>query len=70
MATYSWSPRYPDCGDTPCLEKPGSAGTAPTFPDNGWDTWMPCDDGRDSFVYFNSVHICQDDTVGPSIKAL
>ncbi|EUB99300.1 major royal jelly protein [Rhizobium sp. CF080] len=56
-------PRYPDYDKTPCLAKRGSDGKAAAFPGNGWNDWKPGDDGRDSFVYVNSIHIFKDDTV-------
>lgn len=56
-------PRYPDYDKTPCLAKRGPDGKAVAFPGNGWNDWKPGDDGRDSFVYVNSIHIFKDDTV-------
>lgn len=56
-------PRYPDHDMTPSLGRRGPDGVVVAFPGNGWNDWKPGDDGRDAFVYVNSVHIFGDDTV-------
>lgn len=56
-------PRYPGYDKTPCLAKRGPDGQAFAFPGNAWNDWKPGDDGHDSFVYVNSIHIFRDDTV-------
>ncbi|OBZ97154.1 hypothetical protein ADU59_05650 [Pararhizobium polonicum] len=56
-------PRYPDYDQTPSLAKRGSDGKPVAFPGNGWNEWKPGDDGRESFVYVNSIHIFKDNTV-------
>ncbi|WP_261338038.1 major royal jelly family protein [Rhizobium leguminosarum] len=56
-------PRYPDYDQTPSLAKRGSDGKPSPFPGNAWNDWKPGDDGADSFVYVNSIHIFKDDTV-------
>ncbi len=56
-------PRYPDYDQTPSLAKRGADGTPAPFPGNAWNEWKPGDDGRDSFVYVNSIHVFKDDTV-------
>ncbi|MGV1901754.1 MULTISPECIES: L-dopachrome tautomerase-related protein [Agrobacterium] len=56
-------PRYPGYDNTPCLAKRGSDGKVVAFPGNGWNAWKPGDDGRNSFVYVNSIHIFKDDTL-------
>ncbi|MGV1822388.1 hypothetical protein G6L32_24605 [Agrobacterium tumefaciens] len=56
-------PRYPDYDQTPSLAKMGSDAKPASFPGNAWNEWKPGDDGRDSFVYVNSIHIFKDNTV-------
>jgi hypothetical protein len=56
-------PRYPDHDITPCVAKRGPDGEAKPFPGNAWNDWKPGDDGQNAFVYVNSLHIFQDDTV-------
>jgi hypothetical protein len=56
-------PRYPDHDITPCVAKRGADGEAKPFPGNAWNDWKPGDDGQNAFVYVNSMHIFQDDTV-------
>ncbi|WP_246705395.1 hypothetical protein [Rhizobium sp. WYCCWR 11152] len=56
-------PRYPDYDQTPCLAKQGPDGKPAAFPGNAWNEWKPGDDGFDSFVYVNSIHVFEDGTV-------
>lgn len=62
-AMFFGLPRYPGYDQTPCLAKRMPDGKVVAFPGNGWNDWKPGDDGRDSFVYVNSIHIFRDDTV-------
>jgi sugar lactone lactonase YvrE len=56
-------PRYTPAEDTPALVRRDDAGQMHPFPGNTWNEWKPGADGRDAFVYLNSVHIFADDTV-------
>lgn len=56
-------PRYTPSEDTPALVRRDAAGKMQPFPGNAWNEWKPGADGRNSFVYLNSVHIFSDDTV-------
>ncbi len=56
-------PRYTPSEDTPALVRRDSAGQMHPFPGNAWNEWKPGADGRNAFVYLNSVHIFADDTV-------
>ncbi|MCJ8520911.1 sugar lactone lactonase YvrE [Pseudorhizobium tarimense] len=56
-------PRYPDHDITPSLAKRAANGEAVPFPGNGWNDWKPGDDGKESFVYVNSIHIFKDNTL-------
>lgn len=40
-----------------------SDGSLEPFPGNAWNQWSPGDDGREAFVYLDSVHVFHDDTV-------
>ncbi|NEJ24851.1 hypothetical protein GR247_32585 [Rhizobium leguminosarum] len=56
-------PRYPDYDQTPSLAKRGPDGKPAAFPGNAWNEWKPGDDGFESFVYVNSIHVFKDGTV-------
>ncbi|WP_313683176.1 L-dopachrome tautomerase-related protein [Pantoea sp.] len=56
-------PRYAKDKPTPSLARRESDGTLRPFPGNSWNEWQPGKDGRNAFVYLNSVHIFADDTV-------
>ncbi|MGO6944485.1 L-dopachrome tautomerase-related protein [Rhizobium johnstonii] len=56
-------PRYPDYDQTPSLAKRDPDGKPSPFPGNAWNDWKPGDDGAESFVYVNSIHIFKDDSV-------
>lgn len=56
-------PRYTPSEDTPALVRRDAAGKMHPFPGNGWNMWKPGADGREAFVYLNSVHIFADNTV-------
>ncbi|MDR5761268.1 L-dopachrome tautomerase-related protein [Caballeronia sp. LZ035] len=56
-------PRYARDTPTPSLARREPDGRLVPFPGNAWNDWQPGDDGRDAFVYLNSVHIFADDTV-------
>jgi sugar lactone lactonase YvrE len=56
-------PRYTAKEATPCLARRNADGRMAPFPGNSWNEWKPGDDGRDAFVYLNSVHVFADDTV-------
>lgn len=56
-------PRYARDKPTPSVARRAPDGSLRPFPGNAWNDWKPGDDGRDAFVYLNSVHIFADDTV-------
>ncbi|OBR53129.1 twin-arginine translocation signal domain-containing protein [Paraburkholderia tropica] len=56
-------PRYAADKPTPSIARRAADGTLVPFPGNAWNDWRPGNDGRDAFVYLNSVHIFSDDTV-------
>jgi hypothetical protein len=56
-------PRYAHDKPTPSLARREADGSLAPFPGNRWNAWRPGDDGREAFVYLNSVHIFADDTV-------
>ena len=56
-------PRYARDKPTPSIARRESGGTPAPFPGNARNDWKPGDDGREAFVYRNSVHIFADDTV-------
>ena len=56
-------PRYSATYATPSLARQASDGTMHPFPGNHWNRWKPGDDGRDAFIYLNSVHVFADETV-------
>lgn len=56
-------PRYAPDKPTPSLARREADGSLAPFPGNGWNSWTPGKDGREAFVYLNSVHIFADDTV-------
>jgi hypothetical protein len=56
-------PRYARDRPTPSLARREPDGSLAPFPGNRWNQWSPGDDGRNTFVYLNSVHIFADDTV-------
>lgn len=56
-------PRYSAKFSTPSLAHQSANGTIQPFPDNSWNNWQPGDDGREAFVYLNSVHVFSDETV-------
>lgn len=56
-------PRYAKDKPTPSLARREADGRLRAFPGNGWNEWQPGEDGRNAFVYLNSVHIFADDTV-------
>ncbi|SEJ32286.1 L-dopachrome tautomerase-related protein [Paraburkholderia tropica] len=56
-------PRYASDNPTPSIARRAVDGTLLPFPGNAWNDWRPGNDGRDAFVYLNSVHIFSDDTV-------
>lgn len=56
-------PRYSPDKATPSLARREQDGSLVPFPNNSWNEWVPGKDGRNAFVYLNSVHIFADDTV-------
>ncbi|BBA95536.1 putative gluconolactonase [Actinacidiphila reveromycinica] len=56
-------PRFPGHETTPSVARREPDGTVAAFPGNSWNAWKAGDDGRNSFVYVNSVHVFADDTV-------
>ncbi|WP_217696695.1 L-dopachrome tautomerase-related protein [Mycobacterium sp. GA-1841] len=56
-------PRYARQTPTPSMARREPGGTLVPFPGDSWNDWKPGDDGRDAFVYLNSVHIFADDMV-------
>lgn len=56
-------PRHAVSESTPSLGRVNTDGKVSSFPGNTWNKWKPGDDGREAFVYLNSVHIFADDTV-------
>jgi len=56
-------PRYAADKPTPSLARREPDGDIRPFPGNTWNDWKPGNDGREAFVYLNSVHIFADDTV-------
>jgi hypothetical protein len=56
-------PRYASDKPTPSLARREADGSLTPYPGNSWNEWRPGDDGRESFVYLNSVHVFADDTV-------
>ncbi|CAG9194826.1 conserved hypothetical protein [Paraburkholderia sabiae] len=56
-------PRYARDQPTPSLARREADGSLAPFPGNAWNEWQPGDDGRESFVYLNSVHIFADETI-------
>jgi Major royal jelly protein len=56
-------PRYAQDKPTPSLARREPDGSLKPFPGNGWNAWRPGEDGREAFVYLNTVHIFADDTV-------
>ncbi|SEG72546.1 Major royal jelly protein [Actinacidiphila yanglinensis] len=56
-------PRFPGHETTPSVARRESDGSVAAFPGNTWNQWKAGDDGRNAFVYVNSVHIFADDTV-------
>lgn len=56
-------PRYSAEYPTPSLARQAEDGGLQPFPSNSWNTWKPGDDGREAFVYLNSVHVFNDETV-------
>ncbi|MGK3123848.1 L-dopachrome tautomerase-related protein [Candidatus Pantoea formicae] len=56
-------PRYSAEYATPSLARQAEDGSVQPFPGNSWNTWKPGDDGREAFVYLNSVHVFDDETV-------
>lgn len=56
-------PRYTPKENTPALARRDADGNMVPFPGNAWNEWKPGADGRNAFVYLNSVHIFGDDTV-------
>ncbi|MFJ5162354.1 SMP-30/gluconolactonase/LRE family protein [Pantoea sp. NPDC088449] len=56
-------PRYSAEFSTPSLARQAADGSLQPFPGNSWNTWKPGDDGREAFVYLNSVHVFNDETV-------
>ena len=61
-ALFLGLPRYARYRPTPSLARREADGTLRPFPGNGWNDWQPGADGRNAFVYLNSVHIF-DDTI-------
>ncbi|MFE2889307.1 hypothetical protein [Streptomyces sp. NPDC059272] len=56
-------PRFPGHETTPSLAHRTADGTVTAFPGTSWNDWKRGDNGRDAFVYVNSVHVFADDTV-------
>jgi sugar lactone lactonase YvrE len=56
-------PRWPGHEVTPSVARMAADGTAWPFPGGDWNNWQPGQDGANAFVYVNSVHIFDDDTV-------
>ncbi|WP_322007623.1 L-dopachrome tautomerase-related protein [Paraburkholderia tropica] len=56
-------PRYASEKPTPSIARRAADGKLAPFPGNAWNDWQPGNDGRDAFVYLNSVHIFSDDTL-------
>lgn len=56
-------PRYSAEYSTPSLARRAEDGSMQPFPGNSWNNWKPGDDGGEAFVYLNSVHVFDDETV-------
>lgn len=56
-------PRFPGHETTPSVARRNPDGSVVAFPGNSWNEWKPGDDGKNAFVYVNSLHIFADDTV-------
>lgn len=56
-------PRYSSEHPTPSLARQSKEGILQPFPGNSWNNWKPGDDGSKAFVYLNSVHVFNDETV-------
>lgn len=56
-------PRYAADKPTPSLARRKVDGTMEPFPGNHWNEWQPGKEASDAFVYLNSVHIFNDDTI-------
>ena len=56
-------PRYARDKPTPSLAKRNASGEMVPFPGNHWNEWEPGKEATEAFVYLNSVHIFQDDTI-------
>ncbi|QCP62367.1 SMP-30/gluconolactonase/LRE family protein [Pantoea sp. SO10] len=56
-------PRYSAEYSTPSLARLAEDGSMQPFPGNSWNDWKPGDDGSEAFIYLNSVHVFDDDTV-------
>ncbi|KEA51434.1 hypothetical protein DT73_18955 [Mangrovibacter sp. MFB070] len=57
------APRYARNKSTPSLVRQEKDGSLKPFPGNQWNEWQPGKDAANAFVYLNSVHIFDDDTV-------
>lgn len=56
-------PRYSAEYSPPSLARQDAEGRMQPFPGNHWNTWQPGEDGREAFVYLNSVHAFADETL-------
>lgn len=56
-------PRFNKGKETPSVAKVDKDGQVVPFPGGSWNEWRPGDDGRDSFVMVNALHIFDDDTL-------
>ena len=56
-------PRFPGHETTPSVSRRQPDGSVVAFPGNSWNEWKPGDSGKNAFVYVNSLHIFEDDTV-------
>jgi sugar lactone lactonase YvrE len=56
-------PRWTGMEDTPSVVRVGQDGELRPFPGGSWNSWRPGQDGRDSFVQVNGLHIFADDTL-------
>lgn len=57
------APRYARDKSTPSLIRRDPDGKLLPFPGNHWNEWEPGKEASEAFVYLNSVHIFDDDTV-------
>jgi hypothetical protein len=56
-------PRYARDQTMPSLARRLADGSLAPFTGSAWNDWQSGNDGREAFVYHNSVHIFADDTI-------